>query len=554
MLAAHEEKHAWTLLLAALAALAGCESRQSAFKPTPPAKKIFAPPIKARQTVARPVPEPIAPKAAADASDRWQQQIAAAAAALAAGKLEEAQRALADLDGLFPAAESPSPEQERQRQNIELQIAAARREALDKQREGSLAAAQQALDLGRFNEALRLAADVVNSSPSPPQQERAAAVRVEVRRRQQVRKKWQPHLQLLASTARRDLESVQAILRKDPDVALPLLGELSQRTDQPALAAGALETLALLDRPQQALPLLVDVLKRDSQRELWEVAKRQIVALGQHGAGDSLLQLALADAPVEQRLAALDTLSQVIDPPPETLVALLPMVHGDGPLLRLALKAATHAASIHGQYDLAANRALAGELTPAEDEQLAKLAERLAALSAASDGSAGDVALAAQSLAVTLRLAMPQPLAVARVQAASADAPEAPAAAAIDGIWNSADLKTMWRHPAEQPGTITLDLGQERTIVCVKVWNFNEPGGVNRGWKEADIDIGKTDSELTRVARGIVPPAPGAADMPDYGTLISVQCVRGRYVRLQAASLWQPGGPSGLAEIQVLGF
>ncbi|HUE72413.1 MAG TPA: hypothetical protein VMP01_16125 [Pirellulaceae bacterium] len=551
MLAAHREKHAWPVLLAALAALAGCESQPTAIKPASPAKKVSAPPKKARQTVARPVAEPMAPQAA-DVGD-WRERVARAEAALAAGKLDEAQRALASLDELDLTESPPTAEQERQRQDLELKLAAARRAALDRKREANLAAAQHALDEGRFIDALRLAADVVNSDPLPPQQERAAAVRVEVRRRQQVRKAWQPYLQLLASSSRRDLETVQAELRKDPDVAVALLAELSQRSDQPAMAAGALETLGVLDRPQQALPLLVAVLSRDSQRELWEAAKRQIVQLRQPGAGQSMLALALADAPVEQRLAALDTLSQVIDPPPETLVKLLPLLHGDGPLLRRALAAAAHSASVHGQYDLAVNRAVIGELTTAQDELLAKLPARLAALSAAPEGSAQDVALAAQALTVTLRLAMPQPLAVVKVQA-SADAPEAPAAALIDGIWDSADLKTMWRHPAEQPGVITLDLGQERTIVCVKLWNINEPGGTNRGWKEAEISIGKTDAELTSVARGIVPPAPGAAGMPDYGTLISVPCVRGRYVRLQAASLWQPGGPSGLAEVQVLGF
>jgi hypothetical protein len=550
MLAAREKPYAWAMLLAALV-IAGCGSQPSAVQPAPTAKKTSAPPIQARPLVATDATVK-SPATAAIAAGGWPERIARAEAALAAGKLDEAHAALASLDELDLSADPPTADQERQRQDLEMKLAAARREALDKQREESLTAAQQALDAGRFIDALRLSADVVNADPSPEQQERAAAVRVEVRRRQQVRKGWQPQLALLASTSRRDLETIQAELRKDPDVALPLLAELSQRTDQPAMAAGALESLALLDRPQQALPLLVAVLQRDSQRELWEVAKRQIVSLQQPGAGNSLLAMAVSDAPIEQRLAALDTLSQIVDPPPGTLVALLPLLHGDGPLLRRALGAAAHAASVHGQYDLAIHRAL-GELTPPQLEQLEKLPARLAALSAAPEGSAHDVALAAQALTVTLRLAMPQPLAVVKVQA-SADVPEAPAAAINDGIWDSADLKTMWRHPADQPGSITLDLGQERTIVCVKIWNSNEPGGSSRGWKEADIDVGKSDSELTRVARGIVPPAPGAAGMPDYGTLISVPCVRGRYVRLQAASLWQPGGPSGLSEVQVLGF
>ncbi len=539
------------VVLAALVTLAGCQPRQPAIQPAAK-QQASAPRAVVRQTVARPVTDNVLPKSPTGNAGGWRERFVLAESALADSRLEEAHAALASLDELDLTADPPTAEQERQRQDLALKVAAARREALDKKREEWLTAAGQALDGGRYLDALRLAADVVNSDPLPQQQERAAAVRVEVRRRQQVRKAWQPQIELLASTSRRDLETIQAELKKEPDVALPLLAELSRRTDQPAMATGALETLRLLDRPKQALPLLIDVLSRDSQRELWEVAKRQIVELKHPGAGKSLLELALVEAPVERRLAALDALSQVIDPPPETLVALLPLLQGDGPLLRRALQAAAHAASVHGQHDLTIYRAL-GEVSPAQDEQLAKLPARLAALSAAAEGPGQDVALAAQALTVTLRLVMPQPLTTVKVLA-SADAPDAPAAALIDGIWDSADLKTMWRHPAEQPGVITLDLGQERTIVYVKVWNINEPGGSGRGWKEAEISIGKTDAELTSVARGIVPPAPGAAGMPDYGTLISVPCVRGRYIRLQAASLWQPGGHSGLAEVQVLGF
>jgi hypothetical protein len=550
MLAASGKKHASLVVLAALAVLAGCEPRPTATRSAAPAgRTTTAPPVTPRQASDQPATDQIAPPVARSAGDRWPERIARAEAALAAGKLDDVQRAIASLDELDLTADPPTADEERQRQNLEMKLAAARRDALDRQREANLAAAQQALGEGRFVDALRLAADVGNANPTPEQQERAAAVRVEVRRRQQVRKAWQPQLKLLASASRRDLETVQAELRKEPDVAIPLLAELSQRTDEPAMAAGALETLGVLDRPQQALPLLVAVLKRDSQRELWEVAKRQIVERRQPGAGNSLLELALSGAPIEQRLTALDALSQVIDPPPQTLVELLPLLHADGPLLRRALQAAAHSASVHGQYDLAVDRTL-GELTPAQDEQLTRLPARLAQLSTAPEGSAQDVALAAQALSVTLRLAMPQPLAVVKV-GASADAP---AAALTDGIWDSADVKTMWRHPADQPGVITLDLGQERTIVCVKVWNINEPGGTARGWKEAEISVGKTETELASVARGIVPPAPGIAGSPDYGTLISVPCIRGRYVRLQSASLWQTSGHSGLAEVQVLGF
>ncbi|HZL86743.1 MAG TPA: discoidin domain-containing protein [Pirellulaceae bacterium] len=486
-----------------------------------------------------------------DRQAAWSSSISQAQAHLAAGKLDEAQAALAALDSLYSGSDAPSAEQERQRQDLELKLADSRRQSLDKQREEGLAAARKAMDLGRFDEALALTALVTGKNPAPAQQEQAAAIRIEVRRRQEVIKSWQRPIELLASSNRRDVEAAQAELRKDRDAAVSLLAELSQRTGQPALVAAALETLTALDRPQQALPLLVEVLKRDSQRDLWQVAARQIVRIGQGGAGETLLELALSSAPLEQRLAALDTLRQVVDPPPRTLIALLPILYDDSPLLRLGLQAAAHSAAVHGQYDLAAGGGLQPELKGADQELLGKLPARLNAL---SGGGSGDVALAAQSLAVALRLSMPQPLTQIKVHAVSAELPEGPAAAALDGNWNSTDPKTMWRHPPEQPGMITLDLGQERTVVAVKLWNLNEPGGTSRGWKDVDIQVGKSDTELTSVARGIVPQAPGMTGSADYGTVISVPVVRCRYVRLQSASLWQAGGTSGLAEIQVLGF
>ena len=47
---------------------------------------------------------------------------------------------------------------------------------------------------------------------------------------------------------------------------------------------------------------------------------------------------------------------------------------------------------------------------------------------------------------------------------------------------------------------------------------------------------------------------PGAADTPDYSSTIPVPLVRGRYVKLQAKTLWRPDAHTGLAEVQVFGF
>ena len=124
----------------------------------------------------------------------------------------------------------------------------------------------------------------------------------------------------------------------------------------------------------------------------------------------------------------------------------------------------------------------------------------------------------------------------------------------LDGVWNAIELNTMWRHPVNQRRTIILDLGTQRTVTGVRIWNFNERNGTHRGWKEVDVFVSDTTSALTPVSGGIVPPAPGAAETPDYSTLVPVPFIRGRYVKLQAKSVWRADNYTGLAEVQVLGF
>lgn len=479
-----------------------------------------------------------------------------AKAHLEAGRLDEAQQSLDRLDAASSTAPSTA-EADQARWQLELAIAEARRAAADKGREEALAAAQRALDENALEDALRHVRDVAALQPTPAQQERATALHDEIQRRRRARIDLERHIEALASTVRRDIEAAQAALLKDPVVALPLLANAAARTDQPAIAAGAIETLARIDPPQQALPLIVAVLTRDTQRDQWQLASRELVRARRPGAGPALLALALSSAPVEQRLAALEALSQVVDPPASTLADLSKLLAGDGPLLRLALTAAAHGARIHQQTDWTC--AIEGrQWPPAEREQLDALPLRLAALG----GSASpDVALAARALAVALHFERAQPLAAVKVQAASAEAAESPAAAALDGIWYAIDAKTMWRHPTDQPVSITLDLGSDRTVAAIKVWNVNEPGDSPRGWKELAVFTGSTPEELDGfgndrqpTAQGIVPIAPGAANPPDYGTIVPLPVVRCRYLRLRPASYWQTGGSSGLAEIQVLGF
>ena len=84
----------------------------------------------------------------------------------------------------------------------------------------------------------------------------------------------------------------------------------------------------------------------------------------------------------EQRVAALTALAKVSDPPPQTLVVLLPTILADGPELVAALAAASNGVRVHRQYDVVVLRGIEFELTSEQQADLAKLPARLAQYSA----------------------------------------------------------------------------------------------------------------------------------------------------------------------------
>jgi hypothetical protein len=212
---------------------------------------------------------------------------------------------------------------------------------------------------------------------------------------------------------------------------------------------------------------------------------------------------------------------------------------------------------MHGQRDLWAERGLDGDTPPAAVERLRELPERLQAWIKPPSGAENappELAREARRLVAVMGRDTGGPLTGVKVVRAEAEAADGPATAALDGVWNSIDLKTMWRFPAGQRGSILLDLGEERLVTGVRIWNWNEPSGTQRGWKEVELFVSNSPAELNPTARGIVLPAPGVADPPDYGAVIPVPAVLGRYVRIQAKSYWTVESHSGLAEVQVLGF
>ena len=387
------------------------------------------------------------------------------------------------------------------------------------------------------------------------QTEQLATARSELERRlqdDQVR----AAVKMLASKDRDEVRTAQNQLFEKSGAALVVLRESVQDED-PLLVRNTLEMLRTLDRPEATLPIMVGVLGRAEQAENWPDAIREIESAAAAGAGEPLLELALSSDVPEQRVAALTALSGVVDPPRRSLVALLPLLYEDGPELAAALEAACHALRLHGQYDLLSGRGLDLALQPEQLQKLDDLPARLSQIIAAGGDAAplGEVARAAKAMAITIRQIPAEPLRGIRILAFGAEMDNGRAAAVLDGQWNTVDASAMWRYPVKQPGSIIFDLGSQRTVAGVRIWNFNQSGGTHRGWKDVAICVGSTPAALLKpVATGMVAQAPGKAASPDYSTTVPVEFVRGRYVRLQANSVWREDSHAGLTEVQILGF
>jgi hypothetical protein len=186
------------------------------------------------------------------------------------------------------------------------------------------------------------------------------------------------------------------------------------------------------------------------------------------------------------------------------------------------------------------------------EDRLERLGGRLEALASAHQDP--EVVAAAARLALCTRLQAAEPLEGVRLASFSGELAASPAAAALDGVWNSTLPETQWRLPASQRAALVLDLGQPRLVCGVKVWNLNEPGGTHRGWREIELYVSDSPAPLTPLAEGLVLPAPGAAEAHDFGTYIPLPPTLGRYVKLQARTVWREDAYKGLAEVQVWGL
>ncbi len=507
----------------------------------------------------------------AETNQRRTNLLTQAAQQQAAGDWESLDATLESLAEL--PTQGQSEEQAAAIERLTQAAADQRAELAAQQRASRLAQSQQLIAGGRLDEAQRALADVLTRGPTDEQRAEAQTLTEEIERVRKARRQLKSWIQLLGSAERKDVQAAQTQLLLDPDTALGMVLDALRATQSADQAANYIETLGLLERPDIVLPEYIELLKDETKETLWPVIQQQLTAPGVSGAGEALLSLAAQTKKVEQRRAAWEALAGVADPPASTLVTaarLLPDT--DEATLPLLLQAATHAILVHGQQDLAARRGQPA-FKAADENALAGLFQRLdswtgvtpvtqsnapnAAPAAAAPAAAAPVVLEARRLATVLGRITAQPISGIKIARVEAELPDSPATALLDGVWNAVEPKTMWRYPIAQRGVVLLDLGQERLVTAVRIWNLNETSGTQRGWKEVELFVSDNPSELTPATTAVVPPAAGVAQtaqVADFGTTITIPPTRARYVRLQAKSTWTTDMHSGLSEIQVLGW
>ena len=431
-----------------------------------------------------------------------------------------------------------------------------REEAVAQQRATRLTQAQFLIAGGRLDDAQRAIADVLTRGPSDEQRATAQSLTDEIERIRKARRQLKSWIQLLGSAERKDVQAAQTQLLLDPDTALGMVLDALRATNSPEQATNYVETLGLLERPDIVMPEYIELLKDETREAIWPVIQQQLTAPGVAGAGEALLSLAMQAKKPEQRQAAWEALGGVADPPAGTLIVAAGVLKdADLATVPVMLRAAAHAALIHQQQDLVARRGLP-PLNAAEEASLSTLLGQLDQWTAATPTTPvpEQILPEARRLATILGRLVAPPLTGLKIARVESELTDSPAAALLDGVWNSVEPKSMWRYPIAQRGVVLIDLGQERLVTGVRIWNLNETSGAARGWKEMELFVSENPAELMPITTAVLPTAPGIAQPTDYGTTLAVPPTRARYIRLQAKSTWTADVHSGLSEVQVLGW
>ena len=493
-----------------------------------------------------------------DPSKVWDQTFAAAVANVESGDLTKAKEAISALDDIYPAGTEPPAEQQQKVADLNQQIAAAIAKRADDLRESNLAKADEQMKLGEYAEATRLLGEVFSNVPSAEQKSRHDQMVKIIERRRSKLRDLKNFMTMLASENSADASAARNALRKEPEVAIPLLRKSAAEFDKPVLVRNTLETLRVMSLAEETMPIIIGVLGNEAAKANWDDAVRVLQRVTEPGVGPATLQLALSAKSPEQRSAALTAFGNASDPPVDTLVTLFPLLYATpGPDTVAALRAALRGVQIHGQYDLFAQRGFESKLSPEQLDRLGKLPERLEEIKTVGgkDAALKDAGFVANALLMALGRVAPKVLEGVKVLSVGGEQPDSPGSKVFDGDWKSDDVKMMWVYPTgANRHFIVLDLGVERTVAGVQIWNYNQLSYPQYGWKVVNISVSNDSTDPKIDGSGVIPMAPGAADRPDYSTIIPIPYVTGRYVRLACPERWSAAAVSGLAEIQVIGF
>ncbi len=482
----------------------------------------------------------------------WTERLSLANSLITSGDLPAGTKALDELSAARNEARL-SDEQAKRLSDLQIELARRSAEAAAKRRVELLAQADAAIKDGDLAAASRSLDGALAIDPTPAERDAAGKLRSKIESTRKARRDLASQMRLLEQSDRGSVRAARERLLGDTEVALPLLVEAT-RSENPVLVANALEVLRYIPDTERTIPAMIAVLASTKHEKSWPEAIRVLEKLDQPGSGAPLLKLALSALEARQRGAALAALARVPDPPATTLVSLLPQLEADDAALPDALRAALKAARLHRQVDVPARRGL-DELTDEQDQRLAALPARLQKVIAGDtkSGELGETAREAMSLGIATGMLEPAVLKPIKVVRPDAETEKA-AQAVADGQWNSIDAAHMWLHSTEGRPLVVLDLGRERTVTGIRIWNYNLPGTLYRGWKEVELFVSPEPSLLSPVSRGQVPQARGEATGADYSITLAVPLVRGRYVKIEPRSTWNPDGSGGVTEIEILGF
>ncbi len=370
-------------------------------------------------------------------------------------------------------------------------------------------------------------------------------------------------------------ESLKKAALQLQEPALDQLNSHQPGWDEPSLLKQAV-FLGRLRQPGPAVQVVTSLLGQPDGSPLWPAAV-QVSTGGGPEVGRALVTLIGRARTAEQQAVILDALAACQAPPPEALLAVVPVVLRDSPALASALQAATKVVCTNKQVDVLSRRGLGRELNPIDHSRLDQLPDRLRALTDPQTGpEAGpqtavplSVRQAAIALSVAIRLKQPQPLSEVTIHSVSGESPQCPASNLLDGEFAATAVGDQWwDRDSQSLPWVVFDLGSRRSVAAVRIGNVNHPDSLNQGLRDVAVYVGDSPGQLRQLVQGTIQrgtgqPQQASQRLPnqssnslaaDSRTVLPVPLFRGRYLRIQALSTWDGRPEGGLCEVQVLGF